>query len=410
MCKRGEFFYTMDNNVQKDLEKLKINHSGTHGNAIPRRGILLLFGVLALVLAILFIFKDSFVSSRKFSIITVQAQSPAPSPDIMTAGGYIVAESEITVSSKVAGRIVTLPVREGDEVTEGDILATLDNEELRVQMEEAEANFEKAKLNLKHKEALYQKDAIDLQRRRELFKGDLISPSQLDDEEKNLVIAQLELDKAKSELEVCEKKVRLATIRLEEAIIRAPISGTVIDKIADLGEMLFPMKTMEGKSGSAVVTLADLKVMNVEIDLNEDDLKKISLGKPALITPDSFPDRTYRGEVIEISPMADRQKNVVPIKVRVKNPDTFLKPDMSARVTFQEEDRDRSSPTATIQIPLTAVADRKGKNIVFVFEGEKPREREVTLGPQVGDYVVIEQGLADGEKILVESDSFLTFN
>jgi HlyD family secretion protein len=328
----------------------------------------------------------------------------------MTAGGYIVAESEITVSSKVAGRIVTLPVREGDQVAKGDILATLDNEELRVQMEEAEANLEKAKLSLKHKQALYQKDVIDLQRRRELFKGDLISPSQLDDEEKGLVIAELELDQAKSELEVCEKKVRLATIRLEEAIIRAPISGTVIDKIADLGEMLFPMKTMEGKSGSAVVTLADLKVMNVEIDLNEDDLKKISLGKPALITPDSFPGRTYRGEVIEISPMADRQKNVVPIKVRVKNPDTFLKPDMSAKVTLQEETTDQARSTATIQIPLTAVTDKNGKNVVFVFEGEQPREREVTLGPRVGNHVVIKQGLVDGEKILVESDSFLSLN
>ena len=170
------------------------------------------------------------------------------------------------------------------------------------------------------------------------------------------------------------------------------------------------MKTMEGKSGSAVVTLADLNVMNVEIDLNEDDLKKITLGKPALISPDSFSGRTYRGEVIEISPMADRQKNVVPIKVRVKNPDTFLKPEMSARVAFQEEATRQTGPAATIHIPLSAVTDKNGKHIVFVFDGEQSREREVTVGPRVGDHVVIEQGLVDGEKILVESDRFLTPN
>ena len=94
----------------------------------------------------------------------------------------------------------------------------------------------------------------------------------------------------------------------------------------------------------------------------------------------------------------------------MKNPDSFLKPDMSAKVIFQEEATGQSSPTATIQTPFTAVTDKNGKNIVFVFEGKQPREREITLGSQVGDYVVIEQGLVDGEKILVESDSFLTFN
>jgi RND family efflux transporter MFP subunit len=400
----------MDDTVQKELEKLKIDHSGTYRNSRRKRGLLLLFLIIVIAVITLFIFKDFFVSSRKFSIITVHTQPPAITPASMTAGGYIVAESEITVSSKVAGRIVTLPVREGDEVAKGDILATLDNEELRVQMEEAEANLEKAKLNLKHKQELYQKDVIELQRRRELFKGNLISPSQLDDEEKNLVIARLELDRAKSELEICEKKVDLATIRLNEATIRAPISGTVIDKIADLGEMLFPMKTMEGKSGSAVVTLADLHVMNVEIDINEDDLEKITLGKPALINPDSFPGRTYQGEVIEISPMADRQKNVVPIKVRVHNPDKFLKPDMSAKVTFKDTITDTANHKAKIQIPRSAVANKNGRNIVFVFEGEQPREREVTLGVSVGDYVVIKKGLVDGEKILVENDSLITLN
>ena len=400
----------MDDNLEKDLKKLKIDHSRSKGSTRRKSGILLLFVGLVTVSIALFIFKDFIISNKNFSIITVHAQSPAVSPDLMTAGGYFVAESEITVSSKVAGRIVTLPVREGDEVIKGDILATLDNEELRVQMEEAEANLENAKLNLKHKQELYEKDVIDLQRRQELFKGKLISPSQLDDEEKNLVIAQLELDKAKSALEVCEKKVRLATIRFNEATIRAPISGTVIDKIADLGEMLFPMKTMEGKSGSAVVTLADLKVMNVEIDINEDDLEKIKLGKPALINPDSFPGRVYQGEVIEISPMADRQKNVVPIKVRVQSPDKFLKPDMSAKVTFQEKAADQTNPKVVIQIPRTAVIDKNGTNIVFVFDGEQPREREVQLGTVEGEYVTIEKGLVDGEKIVVEGAQYLTRN
>ncbi len=138
----------MDDNLENDLEKLKIDHSRSKGPTRRKSGILLLFIGLVAVSIALFLFKDFIVSSKNVSIITVHAQSPAVSPVLMTAGGYIVAESEITVSSKVAGRIATLPVREGDEVIKGDILAILDNEELRVQMEEAEANVEKARLNL----------------------------------------------------------------------------------------------------------------------------------------------------------------------------------------------------------------------------------------------------------------------
>jgi len=296
-------------------------------------------------------------------------------------------------------------VREGDLVKKGDIIAVLENDELKTQMEEAEATLRKATLNKKYKKELYEKDVIDIKRNRELFKENLISPSELDKEEKSLVIAALELDGAKSELEVCLKKLQLSKILFEESTIRAPISGTVIDKIADVGEMLFPMKTMEGESGSAIVTLADLRVMNVEVDINEDDIEKIRLGRPALITPDSFPDRAYRGKVIEISPMADRQKNVVPIKVRIENPDEYLKPDMSAKVSFQENIADEPPKKAVIKIPRSAVVQRDGKNIVFVIQDSKETAREVQLGAQEGDYVVAEKGLHDGEKIVAEERS-----
>ena len=171
----------MEDNLHKDLEKLSIDHSKTHGSTSSKSRVLILFAGLIIIICLTFyFFKDFIVSNKQVSIITVTAQHPEESTNPMTAGGYIVAESEITVSSKVAGRIVTLPVREGDLVAKGDILATLENEELRVQMEEAEANLEKAELNLKHKQELYQKDVIDLQRRRELFQGKLISPSQFD--------------------------------------------------------------------------------------------------------------------------------------------------------------------------------------------------------------------------------------
>lgn len=397
----------MKDNLSKDLAKLTISHQKAKPSTAPRNVIISLLVAGVIIAVTLFFIKKSFTSSKQVSTITVMTQLYGGSPTLMTAGGYIVAESEITVSSKAAGRIATLNVREGDLVQKGDIIAILDNDELKTRMEEAEENLKKAFLNQRYKQELHEKDLAELKRKKELFKENLISPSQLDKEERNLVIAKLELDQAKSEREIRKKKLRLTKIFFEESTIKAPISGTVIEKIADVGEMLFPMKTMEGESGSAIVTLADLRVMNVEIDINEDDIEKIKLGRPALITPDSFPDRTYQGEVIEISPMADRQKNVVPIKVRIETPDEYLKPDMSAKVTFKEKIIAEAREKAVMKIPRNAVLNKDGKNIVFVIEESCAIEREVQLGAFQGGYVVIEKGLKDGEKIVVEGQDDL---
>jgi RND family efflux transporter MFP subunit len=313
-----------------------------------------------------------------------------------------VAESEVTVSSKVAGRIASLTVAEGDLVHKGDIIAVLDSEELQVQQEEARANLEKAALNLKHKQKLYQRDVAEVKRSRALFQEHLISPAELDREEKAAVVAELELDQAQSEVDVREKQFDLARIRTADAMVRAPITGTVIDKISDVGEMLFPMKTFEGISGSAVATLADLAVMNVEVDINEDEIKKIHIGDPARITPDSFPEKTYEGEVVAVSPMADRQKNVVPVKVRIKNPDACLKPEMSAKVAFIEQASVAPREEAGISIPRDAVIERDGKSIVFVVENGEACEREVMLGAPQGAWVTVEGGMRHGEKLVVE--------
>ena len=398
----------MKNDLYKDLEKLKISHQKATPSTVSRNVIIFLFAAVILISVVLLLIKNLSTKSKQVSTITVRTQSYGEPSTLMTAGGYIVAESEITVSSKVAGRIATLNIREGDLVSKGDIIAVLENDELRTQLEEAQANLKKASLNLQYKQELHEKDVIDLRRQSELFKESLISPSQLDKEEKSLVISRLELDQAKSELEVCKKKLQLAKIRFEESTIRAPITGTVIDKIADVGEMLFPMKTMEGKSGSAILALADLRVMNVEVDINEDDIKKIKLKRPALITPDSFPEKTYQAEVIEISPMADRQKNVVPIKVRIKNPDEHLKPDMSAKVIFQEKISDEPTGKVAMKIPRDAVINKKGEDIVFVIEDSKAIERVVQLGALQGEYVVVEKGLSDGEQIVIEGQALLS--
>ncbi len=392
----------MEDDLYKDLKKLRIDHASARTVAFSWKMAALCCAIAAAGVAVFLLVRNFDGARKQVAVITVDGPSAGAQPVLMTAGGYIVAESEITVSSKVAGRIDSLSVNEGDLVQKGDVIALLDSEEFQVQKEEAQAKLEKAYLNLKHKQELYQKDVAEVKRRRELFKEHLISPAELDREEKTAVVSELELDQAQSEVEVCKKQLELAEIRAAESTIRAPITGTVIDKISDVGEMLFPMKTFEGVSGSAIVTLADLEVMNVEVDINEDEINKIHIGNPALITPDSFPDKTYEGEVTAISPMADRQKNVVPVKVRIKNPDAYLKPDMSAKVAFREKTVATPLEDAGITIPRSAVIERDGKSLVFVIENGEAVEREVLLGGMRGAWVTVERGVLAGEKLVVE--------
>jgi RND family efflux transporter MFP subunit len=397
----------MEEELYTDLKKLRIDPASPKNRSFPGK-VAVLCGVMAIAGFAVFLLVRNFDDARKqVTVITVNGPPAGERAVLMTAGGYIVAESEVTVSSKVAGRIDSLPVHEGDLVQKGEVIAVLESEEFQVQEEEARANLEKAYLHLKHKQELHQKDVAEVKRRRELFREHLISPAELDKEEKTAVVSELELDSAHSEVEVCKKQLELAHIRAAESIIRAPITGTVIDKISDVGEMLFPMKTFEGISGSAVVTLADLNVMNVEVDINEDEINTIHIGNRALITPDSLPEKTYEGEVMAISPMADRQKNVVPVKVRIKNPDMYLKPDMSAKVAFRENASVIAPEASGITIPRDAVIERDGKYLVFVIEKGSAVEREIHLGTMRGARVTVEKGLTGGEQLVVEGHAHL---
>ena len=397
----------MEEELYTDLKKLRIDPASPKNRSFPGK-VAVLCGVMAIAGFAVFLLVRDFDDARKqVTVITVNGPPAGERAVLMTAGGYIVAESEVTVSSKVAGRIESLSVHEGDLVQKGEVIAVLDSEEFQVQEEEARANLEKAYLYLKHKQELHQKDVAEVKRRRELFREHLISPAELDKEEKTAVVSELELDSAQSEVEVCKKQLEHAHIRAAQSIIRAPITGTVIDKISDVGEMLFPMKTFEGISGSAVVTLADLNVMNVEVDINEDEINKIHIGNRALITPDSLPEKTYEGEVMAISPMADRQKNVVPVKVRIKNPDMYLRAGHERESGIPGK-RIRHSAGSIRSYHTARCGDREGWEIPgFCYRKGICCGTGNSLGTMRGTRVTVEKGLTGGEQLVVEGHAHL---
>lgn len=320
------------------------------------------------------------------SLVVVGLRDFGAPPSLLDASGYLEARRQITVSSRAQGKIVEMPVDENQQVREGDLIARIEDDEQRARLKLAAAERRDAEREFRRK--------VELERRGS--------------------ISRTELERAETHLQVAEAQHELAQVALDNTVVRAPIDGTVIRKIRDVGEFLTIGVTADGDPGTAVVTLADLSAIDVELEIGETEIRKIEPGAPALVTPEARPERRYLARVVEVAAMADRDKGVVPVRVRIDAPDRDLLPDMTAAVSFLA-----GEPTAPIEvlpaIPLSALVEVDGRDAVFVVEDQRVRVVPVTVreegehaallsGPEEGAFLVDAPppGLANGDAIRVE--------
>lgn len=248
--------------------------------------------------------------------------TPAVSGDVaLTVSGYIINRERIEISPRFLGLVTWIGVKKGDTVTNGQVVATLDDAEYKARLAEAEGRVATAKASVARAE-------LDLQRTAELAKTHIESKKAYDD-------ARLQLEAARSGLKEAEGTRALAQAYLDWCIIRSPINGVVLEKLVDPNELVTP-QSFGGARGpsTAFMAVADTKDLQVEIDLNEADLSKISLNQKCHVSPEAYPDKDYEGYVAEIAPEANRAKGTLQIKVQIRNPDKFLTPELSAKVEF----------------------------------------------------------------------------
>ena len=246
----------------------------------------------------------------------------AASPDaLLTVSGYIINRERIELSPRFMGVVKWIGVKKGDAVTNGQIVVLLDDAEYRARLRESEGRLEGARVAVQRAE-------LDNQRIQTLGARNL-ETKQAQDE------ARLRLDSARATLHEVEGQNLLARTYLDWTTIRSPINGVVLEKLVDPNELVVP-QSFGGTRGpsTALIALADPRDLQVEIDLNESDLAKVTLNQPCRVTPEAFPDKSYQGVVAEMAPEASRQKGTLQIKVQIKNPDRFLIPELSARVDF----------------------------------------------------------------------------
>ncbi len=240
---------------------------------------------------------------------------------VLTVSGYIIARERIEISPRFLGVVKWIGVRKGDTVTNNQVVVLLDDAEQRARLQESRAQLSAAKVAL-------EKAEVDYTRVRQLIASN-VETKQLEDD------ARLRVESAKASIKQAEASVALAQTYLDWTVIRSPVSGVVLEKLVDQGELVTP-QSFGGTRGpsTAFLAVADLKDLQVEIDLNEADVNKVSLNQPCRVSPEAFPDKSYQGRVAEMAPEANRQKGTLQIKVQVHDPDKFLTPELTAKVEF----------------------------------------------------------------------------
>lgn len=324
---------------------------------------------------------------------------------IVTANGYVVARTKASVSAKTAGRLAYLGVSEGSIVTRGQIIARLDNADVQAAVSQAQANVAAADASIIEARADRDQLARDANRLREIRKGNptLISPQDLEAATSRQEQADARLDAAEARKRSASAGLQMAQAGNDNTVIRAPFSGTVLRKDAEVGEVVAP-SVGGGLTRGAVVTIADLSTLEVEVDVNEAYIGRVRGGLPARITLDAYPDTSFRGVVRQVVPTADRQRATVQVKVTITDHDARILPEMGAKVDFLAPDSARAAAGAAahpvIRVPASAVKTDAGASVVWIVRDGRLIRRPVETGPVSGGFLEVRSGLNGGEQLL----------
>ncbi len=390
-----------------DLGKLRINR-----DAAPTavRGALVRNLLLAIVAAGLVGAAYLFLRGGEASLIGTVTVSAGGAPGSgagtsVTANGYVVARTRASVSAKVAGRLAMLRVSEGSFVRRGDVIAQLENADYEAAVAQADAQLAAARADLIATEADRDQLQRDARRLRDVRAANpqLVSQQEVEAAESRAAQAEARVRSGSALVDVADAGLRLARVNLENTYIRAPFTGTVLRKEAEVGEVVAP-SVGGGLTRGAVVTMADLATLEVEVDVNEAYISRVRSGQDARITLDAYPDTSFRGAVRQVVPTADRQRATVQVKVAIRERDPRILPEMGARVDLLEARpaAGAAGPAAPrILVPVAAVQNVGARTMVWVVRDERLLARDVEAGPESGGFREIRRGLAGGERLLV---------
>jgi len=304
------------------------------------------------------------------------------------------------VASKMTGRLTDLMVEEGSRVKKGQILARMENADTAAMAEQARANLANARAVLRQTKVERDNLELDYNRYQKLIAGGFVSQAEYDLVSTRYLRAGEAVKAAQAAVGAAEAALAGARVNLDYTLIRAPFDGVVLTKNADVGDIVTPLSA-SATSKAAVVTLADMESLQVEVDVSETSITLIRVGQPCDIQLDALAEKRFRGVVHAVVPTVDRSKATVLVKVRFLDKDARMLPDMSAKVAFLSRELAAEELAPRLAVDASAVVVRKEKNVVYRVDENKVRQTVVELGGKLGDMREVLSGVKPGDRVVL---------
>jgi len=329
----------------------------------------------------------------------VASAFPSQAITALNATGRVSAQRKAAVSTKATGRLEFLGVQEGSTVKAGDILARIENKDVSATQDQAQANVRAARANLEQGLAELRDAEGNYKRSEDLANKNFISSATLDTAKARFEKARAAVASLNGAIGVAEANLRATNVSVEQTLIRAPFDGVVLTKNANVGDIITPFSSAADSKG-AVVNMADMATLEVEADVSEISLSKISVSQPVEIQLDAFPELRLLGKVSRIVPTVDRSKATVLVKVEFVEKDKRVLPDMSAKVAFLSRELKLEERKPVVAVQPAAIVKRDGKDVVFLIDKGAVKLTQVTVGEKIGDLVQV-SGVKPGDKVVL---------
>jgi RND family efflux transporter MFP subunit len=363
--------------------------------------------VLALVMAgIWWLRRPAPVPVR--TVVVREANSDSTERTVLNSSGYVTARRQATVSAKITAKVVEVLVEEGMKVQEGQVLARLDDTNIKTSLRLAEAQLVSATNALAETRVRLREAEQEMERVTGLVKNKIATPADYDHAEAAVLALKARLEQQKADVIVAEKQVASWEQQMDDTIIRAPFTGIVTSKNAQPGEMISPISAGGGFTRTGICTIVDMESLEIEIDVNESYINRVKAGQPVEASLDAYPEWKIPCKVIAIIPTADRQKSTVKVRVGFNRLDPRILPEMSIKVAFREAEAPGSVAEHTVVAPKMAVLQRDGREVVLVVKDGHAVRRPVKISKPLLDEVLISEGVVAGDRVIVDSPPGLT--
>ncbi len=393
----------MDSETKPDVSALRIDRERRAPRRGPLRAAIVAAVVTVLVAAVVIGVLLARGAPVEVEVAVAQPPASGGAVAVLNASGYVTPRRRATVAAKITGQVTDVMVEEGMPVVEGQVLARLDDSEVRARYDASRAELEVARASLADLEVNLTNQQRELERIRDLAETGVASVRDLDNAETTVASLRARLGVARQQVAAAKAQMEVLAEELENYTVRAPFSGIAVSKDAQPGEMVSPVSAGGGYTRTGISTIVDMESLEIEVDVNESHIARVQRDQPVEAVLDAYPGWRIPAHVLAVIPTADRQKATVRVRIAFDELDPRILPDMGVKVTFLETPAEApATESVRAVIPAAAVRGTSDRPVVFVLDGDALDRRAVTLGRTLGDVVEILGGVEPGEEVVVD--------